>query len=192
MNTIDPSQVPETLPDRLRPSPAGRRLHLGGEEQVRPWEIFNVVDRPGVDHVGNILDLSRFEDGTFSSVYASHVLEHVALAAVVPTLKAIGRILEPGGRLYVSVPDAIVLTRIFGHSKTPSDIRMMAMRMLFGGQMDPWDFHYVGFWEELLRESLTMSGFSEALRVRRFDLFSDTSDLELAGHLVSLNVVATK
>ena len=52
-----------------------RRLHIGGKIKIPGWEIIDVNPGPHVDHVGNAADLSRFESGTFSEIYASHVLE---------------------------------------------------------------------------------------------------------------------
>lgn len=53
-----------------------RRLHIGGHTPLQGWEVIDANPGPVVDHVGNAGDLPRFETGTFSEVYASHVLEH--------------------------------------------------------------------------------------------------------------------
>ena len=55
---------------------ARRKLHIGGKEKKEGWEIFNIFPDKDVDHVGNANDLSRFEDNSFSNIYASHILEH--------------------------------------------------------------------------------------------------------------------
>ena len=54
-----------------------RKLHIGGEQQVAGWEILNANPAPYVDHVCNANDMSQFADGTFSEIYASHILEHL-------------------------------------------------------------------------------------------------------------------
>ena len=61
-----------------------RRLHIGGHEAKSGWEVLDARPGPHVDHVGNALDLSRFEDGCFAEVYASHVLEHFDYADELP------------------------------------------------------------------------------------------------------------
>ena len=53
-----------------------RQLHIGGTTVKQGWEILNAIDNEGVDHVGNAMDLSRFESDTFDRIYGSHVLEH--------------------------------------------------------------------------------------------------------------------
>ena len=49
-----------------------------------------------------------------------------------------------GGRFYVSVPDMDVLCRLYIDQKTSPEIKYHAMRMIFGGQVDAHDFHYIG------------------------------------------------
>jgi len=68
----------------------------------------------------------------------------------------------------------------------------MIMRMAFGGQMDDYDFHYVGLSYEILAKYLFNAGFSRVERVKAFDLFEDGSVLEYRGEAISLNVVAYK
>jgi len=54
----------------------GRKLHIGGEVRAPGWEVLNAMPADYVDHLGNAMDLSKFPDGTFSDVYASHIAEH--------------------------------------------------------------------------------------------------------------------
>ena len=49
-----------------------------------------------------------FRDGIFDSVIANHVLEHVD--ELTKVLQEIGRVVRPGGSLYVAVPDASTFT----------------------------------------------------------------------------------
>jgi len=50
-----------------------RKLHIGGRDVRKGWEIFNISQGDNVDHCGNANDLSRFEDNTFKTIYASHI-----------------------------------------------------------------------------------------------------------------------
>jgi predicted SAM-dependent methyltransferase len=70
--------------------------------------------------------------------------------------------------------------------------RYMIMRMAFGGQMDEYDFHYVGLSHDILAKHLSNAGFSRVERVKEFGLFEDDSTLEYLGEAISLNVVAYK
>jgi predicted SAM-dependent methyltransferase len=170
-----------------------RRLHVGGQ-QVKPgWTILNALPGPGVDIVGDARDLSTLGDASYDAIYASHVLEHVSYNEELATvLKGFARVLRPGGKLFVSVPDLEALCRLFISPELPINEKFHVMRMMFGGQLDRFDFHYVGFNAALLANVLTQYGFTPVYRVPGFGFFEDTSSLVFRGVPVSLNVVATR
>lgn len=171
-----------------------RRLHIGGQVRAEGWEVLNALPGDYVDHLGNANDLSRFPDGTFEAVYGSHVLEHFDYKKeLLQTLKEWRRVLEPGGKLYVSVPDLDVLCRLFLDRKQLSgNERFLVMRMMFGGHVDEYDYHLVGLNDELLAAFLQEAGFVDIRRVPAFGFFQDTSVMALRGVPISLNVVAGK
>jgi predicted O-linked N-acetylglucosamine transferase (SPINDLY family)/predicted SAM-dependent methyltransferase len=169
------------------------RLHVGGVQPRAGWKILNVQAGPGVDYVGDCVDLGRFADGSIEEVYASHVLEHLGYQSELPrTLKEFYRVLRPGGVARISVPDFERLCRLFLASEASVEDRFHVMRMVFGGQIDPYDLHRVGLTEEFLSHYLRVAGFSRVERVERFDLFDDASSLSVRGQLISLNVIAYK
>jgi len=130
------------------------RLHIGGEITKDGWKILNISEKPGVDYIGDISDLSMFQDGSASDVYASHVFEHVKQAKALDTLKEIKRILKPGGKFYVSVPDLDVLCHTFINPIVSPAVKFHVMRMMFGGQMDAYDFHFFGWNQAFLFDFL--------------------------------------
>lgn len=180
-------------PEALSTSPV-RRLHIGGTRTAAGWEILNVIPAPCVDHVGNANDLSRFPDGTFAELYASHVAEHLdyrdELAA---TLTEWHRVIAPGGRLMISVPDLDALARLLTLTKDLGvDERYAVMRMLFGGHVDAHDYHLVGLNLEFLERLLRAAGFVRVRRVDDFHRFDDTSSMLFLGGPISLNLIAEK
>jgi predicted SAM-dependent methyltransferase len=171
-----------------------RRLHIGGWETRDGWEIFDALPRAGADHVGTCKDLSRFPDATFAEIYASHVIEHLDyLGDIAKALKEWYRVLEPGGRLYVSAPDMDILSELFllRESNTPAE-RFLIMRMMFGGHTDAYDYHVAGLNEEFLTGYLEDAGFSDIRRVDGFGLFRDSSATEFKGIPISVNLIATR
>jgi len=168
------------------------KLHIGGKEVREGWKIVNVQRKRGVDFVADISDLSQFDSDSVDAVYASHVLEHVAQAKALPTLRGLHRILKMSGRIYISVPDLDILSRGLLSPATSPGIKFQLMRMMFGGQIDEFDYHYFGWNELFLTEFLSSVGFRDIQRVQSFGLFNDTSEHRPYGFPISLNVTAIK
>ena len=152
------------------------KLHIGGEEKKEGWKILNIQQKPDVDFIGDITDLGQFEDNSIEEIYASHVVEHVAQKKVETTLKGIHRVLKDSGKFYVSVPDMDILCKIYLDPKAPPKVKFHTMRMMFGGQVDDFDFHYFGWNFQFMNEFLLKAGFKKIERVKSFSLFNDTSD----------------
>lgn len=170
-----------------------RRLHIGGHERREGWEIFDALARAGVNHRGDASDLSRFPDGTFAELYASHVLEHFDFREAVPrVLKEWHRVLQPGGRLFVSVPDMERLCHLYLTPGLSAEARLKVMWMMFGAHDNAYDYHYVGFNGDFLGSVLAEAGFTNIQRVLDFGLFKDASTIMFLGVPVSVNLVATR
>ena len=174
--------------------PVVRKLHIGGRIPAPEWEILNAVPGPHVDHVGNERDLSQLDHSMFSVIYASHIAEHLDYKdELLPALVEWYRVLQYGGRLFVSVPDLDVLARLFiDKDKLTVDERFHVMRMIFGGHIDEYDYHLVGLNQDFLARYLQDAGFASVEKVDEFRIFADTSSMKYKGELISLNLIATK
>ncbi len=169
------------------------RLHIGGSIRKDGWTVLNVQPGPHVDIVGGCTDLSMIADGAAEDVYASHVLEHLSYAQELPkALAEIFRVLRPGGRFCVAVPDFELLCRMFLHPQAQPNDRWEIMRRIFGGQGDPFDSHKVGLWADYLGGLLHGTGFVDIRRVESFGLFDDGSTATDGGVPISLNLEARK
>ena len=171
-----------------------RRLHIGGETKSEGWEILDAIPAPHVDHVCNANDLSQFADATFAEIYASHVVEHLDFTGELQrTLKEWNRVLVPGGRISISVPDLDVLAKLMLDKEGLTvEERYTVMHMIFGGHVDKYDYHAVGLNEEFLSGFLELAGYVRMRRVQEFGLFDDTSRMSFKGVPISLNMVAEK
>ena len=181
-------------PEIIENMPLLRKLHIGGKVRKSGWEVLNVQPGLNVDHVGNANDLSQFLDNSFAEIYASHIVEHLDYTdELQSTLKEWHRVLEYGGRLYVSVPDLDILAKFLLDKEglSPGD-RFNIIRIMFGGHVDQFDYHVVGLNQEFLTKFLVDAGFGFVQRVDKFNLFQDSSNIIFKGTLLSLNLIAEK
>lgn len=170
-------------------------LHIGGKESRKNWKVLDIEERSEVDFIGDAANLVEFSDNSVNTIYASHVLEHFYYGLnneLAKTLKEWYRVLRPGGKLMISVPDLQRLCWLYVSPDISFQERYMLMRVMFGGQVNEYDVHKVGFDFEILANYLQQAGFQKLDRVHTFDLFADCSSLQIRGTLISLNVIATK
>ena len=85
-----------------------------------------------------------------------------------------------------------VLCHFFVSPLANKKIKFHTMMMIFGGQVDNYDYHYFGWNFEFMNEYLTEVGFLKIDKVNSFGLFEDTSDYKPYGFPISLNVIAIK
>ena len=169
------------------------KLNIGGDSVKEGWKILNIQNKPGVDFVGDISNLDQFKDGSVDEIYASHVIEHVDQNNIEKTLKGIYRVLNKNGKIYISVPDMDILCKIFIDSNSSLDMKWHAMRMMFGGQIDKYDYHQFGWNFLFLNGYLNKVGFRRIEKVKRLAIFDDdTSEFAPHGYPISLNVIAYK
>ena len=167
------------------------RLHIGGVQPHPDWKILNVTD--GSDYMGDCRNLSQFADNSIEQVYASHVLEHLGYMKDLPhVLSEIHRILVPQGTFYMSVPDLSVLSELFIDSRLDLPTKFHVARMIYGGQIDCYDFHYSPWTWEFAYYFLKKAGFSGVNKVEHLGIFNDTSELVFADKPISLNIISTK
>jgi predicted SAM-dependent methyltransferase len=169
------------------------KLNIGSRTRTEGWTTFDIDPGPEVDVVGDCNDLSHFQDNSVDTIYASHVLEHLSYQGdVQAALKEWFRVLTPGGAVMISVPDIEMLCRLYLAPTLQREHRFQIMQIMFGGQVNEFDFHAAGLSYELLGYYLTTVGFTQIRRVEKFDLFDDCSLVNVAGVPISLNMTASK
>lgn len=95
--------------------------------------------------------------GTVDEIYSSHALEHVPGMKVQETLKEWFRLLKPGGKLLLQVPNMDYVAR-FWLTHKPED-HAWAEAIVFGNQAHEGEFHKSGFTPMGLQGDLQVSGF---------------------------------
>jgi hypothetical protein len=134
----------------------------------------------GRDHGSEIFPLP-FPDSSIDAVRASHCLEHFPHAQIPDVLAEWVRVLKPGGRLRIAVPDfAKIAKRYQEGAVQPTEAYIM------GGQVDASDFHKALFDEPTLSKLLSAAGL---LLIRRWH-----SEIEgdCAALPISLNLEGAK
>lgn len=171
----------------------GRRLHVGGVVKMDGWDRVNVKPECA-DIPGTASDLSAVESESCAEVYASHVYEHLDYynGEFGKALLEAYRVLKPGGRLRVAVPDMYALCQLFTSDKLDKVGKFGIMRMMLGGHTDAHDFHKVGLDFSLLDNALREAGFVYVRKVDTFGVVGDTSKYQFAGVRISLNVECRK
>lgn len=91
-----------------------RKLEIGpGRTRIPGFETLNIVGGANVDFVCNAQKRLPFRTGTFQVVYASHILEHIPWYHTDKVLSEWVRILAPGGRLEIWVPNGLAIAEAF-------------------------------------------------------------------------------
>jgi len=146
------------------------KLDIGAGPQREHYddEEFTTVDAyaDDVDVKANMWELP-FEDDSVEMIWASHCLEHIPMAKVHPTLKEWHRVLKPGAKAIIRVPNFEYIARYF---LTGPD-RVWAEKMVFGEQKHEGDFHKCAFTHALLKGDCESAGFE----VKRVELKSTHS-----------------
>jgi predicted SAM-dependent methyltransferase len=112
---------------------------------------------------------------------------------VINTLSKINKAMTTNGTLFISVPDMSVLAMLLNKDALNIDQRIHIMRMIYGGQISNFDFHYFGYTYEILKSILNEVGFKLIRKVKYFNLHTDTSSFTPYYNLpISLNVICHK
>lgn len=168
------------------------RLVVGGQIRPEGWLLFAAEAGEQVDFSGDLSNLSRFGTDSYSEVYCAHVLQRQSQADVVDYLKDLHRILRPGGKLYLSVPDLDTLAWLLCSPLYTKADKFLFMRTLFGQQKDLADFNLIGLNGDFVTDFLRLAGFSQVSRVASFGLLDDLSEYQVDEIRVALNLIAVK
>lgn len=153
------------------------KLNLGSGGS--PMEGYQNLD---IKTSHQIYPLTGYADGEVDEVRASHVLEHFPHGEVADVVKEWARVLKPGGKLKVAVPDFDWIVKAYSNGHR-GDARLE--HYLFGGQVDADDYHRAFFNEDKLRGLLEGAGLED---VKRWE--SDADDC--SSYHVSLNLEGRK
>ena len=151
-------------------------LHLGCGPQIIPGFINadKYVEHPDIQN----FDMYNppYEADSINMIYSSHALEHLPFRLAILAIKNWGKILKPGGELYLAIPDLEEIMLIMLDPKVSKHVKWnWYVYTLFGYQVDPdkysntmeldlpiepGQFHTCGFTKEIIEHFLVDAGFT--------------------------------
>ena len=149
------------------------KLNLGaGDTKL---EGFIPIDRKlGTE----VYPLTDYADDSVEEIRASHILEHFSFDEVTKVIAEWVRVLQPGGKIRIAVPD---MDKIAEMKDEPT-----RRFFLMGGQLDSSDFHRSCFDRKLLQQHMELCG--GLVNIQPWT--SDNTDS--ASHPCSLNLEGIK
>lgn len=187
MNIPDPPSEQEMLDNRasvisqeqalfndVKTHPGRTCLHLGCGDRV--LDGFINVDKytvkPGIENY-DIYKLPNW-DSSVDLIFNAHVIEHLPIRHSKMAIKEWGRVVKPGGRIYMGLPDMDLIMMALLNPDIDVYSRRWYMYTLFGFQVsaadrdepdkldypvDPGQFHTCGFNKKTIRAELEKNNF---------------------------------
>ena len=173
------------------------KLHLGcGKCYLEGFTHIDIQGYDHVDHQSDIRSLSMFDSNTVSIIYASHVLEYFDEIEALEVLREWHRVLCPGGKIQISMPDFSALVEVYEISRSIAMIiGPLYGRIQFGDAFiyhkSAWDFSSLS----VILRSIGFRGIERVCAPWHPEL-SDCSDAvtsyESKSTPISMNVQAVK
>ncbi|MCX6800656.1 MAG: methyltransferase domain-containing protein [Candidatus Diapherotrites archaeon] len=141
-----------------------KKLEIGCGEKPRSGYIhFDIRKIESVDFVGNAKKLP-FKENEFSEIYSRFFLEHLPRNDAKKALKEMFRVLAPGGRLEIIVPNLAHFCKLFLEGNAQE--KEWSLNKIYGFEKYEEDHHYFGYNFETLKKFLEEAGFVEIKRIK--------------------------
>ena len=134
-----------------------KKLEIGsGNKPSDGYLHFDIREVEGTDIAGDARELP-FEDNSFEEILSRFFLEHVHRSDAKKALKEMVRVLVPGGRLEIVVPNLGYFCKLF--IEETGQKKEWALNKIYGFEKYPEDHHYFGYDFDILKSYLEEAGF---------------------------------
>ena len=158
-----------------------KNLEIGsGAKKREGWLTLDMCRGPDI-----FWDLTAgmpFSDNSFEQVYCSHVLEHFEFSDLKRLLKDVYRILKPGGKFLISVPNASIYIDAYLGNISSSHLLQYAPAVISNKKMDVLNYifymnghHKFMFDQDNLTFHLEFAGFADC-KLREFNPILDLKE----------------
>jgi len=138
------------------------KLNLGcGPYKMTGYINIDLYDK-GADMQLDVRDLSYFKTGSVDEVFSSHLLEHFSPYHVMALLREWNRVLKPGGKLILELPDIEECCRAYAGSSKQNKYNMLTN--IYGATETVVVPHLYGWDFELLSDHLSWAGFKNMVK----------------------------
>lgn len=144
----------------LSSDPASKEIIKENGTDFENYYKTDFYNRPKlvVSDVKAKIECLPFDDGVADEIIMFHVLEHIPHYRQKIAMEEISRVLKPGGKFIVAVPDTIATAKLLTEAKTEEE-EEWAVRLLYGTQRNEFSHHYIGFTKNSLIKTLSSYGF---------------------------------
>lgn len=134
------------------------KLVIGaGNRRLEGFKHHDVLPLKDLDYQCDFWDLPKhIEPASCEEIQMTHVLEHFPMKRTREALELVYGLLKDGGKFYIEVPNFTWHAEMI--LRNPRDRQIV--EYAYGGQLDEFDFHYMGFTPEILEEDLIATLFS--------------------------------
>jgi len=133
-------------------------LHLGCGSNQMPGAInIDVVESKATDLVMDLKEKLPYTDNTIDSIHAHHFIEHFIPNEFLVMLKDWHRVLKPGGRIVLSLPDVGTAMEEIAQGNTHPDY----MKCVYGDPNLPFHSHKWGWKRNTLQEFIAQINFKD-------------------------------
>jgi predicted SAM-dependent methyltransferase len=164
------------------------------------WKILDVAGTPDYVHDLNAGEPLPFADNEVDNVYTSHTLEHVRHWLVIPLLTDIHRVLKPGGKIRIVVPNIRIHLKAYmrgdvnwqekswrkrRQKETYPNTHLGALLGYFYSYVKTGnrrDGHHMAFDWETLEWCVSQAGFQKIARLKYNECSSVFRGLDFATH----------